>query len=415
MMCCKRGESMKIIVQKYGGTSLVNKDIRENALNRILQRYNEGYSLVVVVSAMGRKGDPYATDSLIELINKDIVDLRSMDMIMSCGEIISSVVLSNMLNERGLHATAFTGGQAGIITDFNYGHAEVLYINTRKILNCLEKGQIAVITGFQGMTKNGEITTLGRGGSDTSAVLLGEALNSELVEIYTDVDGVLTADPKIVSDARVIKTISYNELYQLAEDGAKVIHPKAVEIAQNKNMKILIRNTINDSSGTLVTNSIQSNNFLKDEKIISALTHKSNKTQITISTQNDKNMINKLMKEIADNGISIDLINFFVEKIIFTICSSDLSKLTKIIEKKNYDYNIVNDLSKLSIIGHRMCGKPGVMQRIVNALYSEKVDILQTSDSHTTIWCLIQTKNVNKAINALHKEFQLSTDTKVYN
>ncbi|WDV47783.1 aspartate kinase [Clostridiaceae bacterium M8S5] len=401
---------MKIIVQKFGGSSLVDKEKREHAIDRILQRYKEGYSIVVVVSAMGRRGDNYSTDSLLDLINEDSKDLRSKDLLMSCGEVISAVVLTNMLNESKLPATAFTGGQAGIITDACYSKAEVLYINTNRIVKCLQKGRIAVVTGFQGMTKDREITTLGRGGSDTSAVLLGEALGSELVEIYTDVDGVLTADPKIVSDARVIRTICYNELYQLAEDGAKVIHPKAVEIARNKNMRILIRNTVKDDVGTLVTNSLNSDYYSDDKKIISALTHKSNKVQITIFTEQSKDMVNKLMKEIAQEGISIDLINFFIEKIIFTVCLDDLEKLKKILKNKDYKYNIVSNLSKLSIIGHRMCGEPGVMQRIAKALYGEKIDILQTSDSHTTIWCLIDTKYVNKAINALHKEFELNID-----
>ncbi|MBV1821867.1 aspartate kinase, partial [Coprococcus sp. MSK.21.13] len=203
---------MKIIVQKFGGTSVSTKERRQRVVEKIIKAKKAGYSPVVVVSAMGRKGEPYATDTLLSLVSDKIKknDL-AMDLLMSCGEVISTVVMADELLSKNIEAVPLTGGQAGILTDDNYGDASILKLECDKILDIVKQDKIPIVAGFQGISENGFITTLGRGGSDVTAVLLGGALKSEKVEIYTDVDGIMTADPRIVSDATLIKEISYNE------------------------------------------------------------------------------------------------------------------------------------------------------------------------------------------------------------
>ena len=247
---------MRIIVQKFGGTSVSSEDNRQKVVEKVKRAIKDGYSPVVVVSAMGRKGAPYATDTLLSLVKEDFKNANRLaqDLLMCCGETISSVVMSNDLYEAGVNAVPLTGWQAGVVTDKNFTDAKCLTVNPERVLDIINQGRVPVITGFQGATEDGYLTTLGRGGSDTSASLLGVALNASMIEIYTDVDGIMTADPRIVKDADLIDVISYNEVFQLADQGAKVIHPKAVEIAMEGNIPLLIKNTMNDCRGTLINN-----------------------------------------------------------------------------------------------------------------------------------------------------------------
>jgi aspartate kinase len=236
---------MNILVQKFGGTSVESYE-KMNKVCEIIEKYKDnGHDLVIVVSAMGRKGAPYATDTLIQLCKQvnEHVSKRELDLIMSCGEIISGTLLVNILKSKKINSILLTGAQAGIITNGKYGDSSVLNVNPHRIKEELEKDNVVVVTGFQGITENGEITTLGRGGSDTSAVIVGAGLSAEIVEIYTDVDGIMTADPRIEPDAKVINSINYDEVFQMAEKGAKVIHPRAVEIAKNNNIILKIKNT----------------------------------------------------------------------------------------------------------------------------------------------------------------------------
>lgn len=401
---------MNIVVQKFGGTSLSNEKNRIKVAEKIIEKYNENYGVVVVVSAIGRAGNPYATDSLLGLIKQINLEKREIDLLMSCGETISAVVLANVLNGKGVKTKVFTGYQAGITTNANFGNAEIISIKPDNLINTIKEEKIAIVTGFQGMTSEGDITTLGRGGSDISAIALGKALNSEYVEIYTDVDGIMTADPNIVPSAKVLDTMCYSEVYQLAEDGAKVIHPKAIEIAQQSNIPVKIKNTFSDSSGTSIEEpNIQYYNNRKElfnEKIITAITYKKGRVQVKIKT-NINDHTDNLMEEITKNNISIDLINFFVDKKVFTIDEEDLSTLLKILDEGKYDYEIVKNCCKLSAIGYKMQGVPGVMAKIVGALSKENIEILQSSDSHNTIWCLIHEKDLDKAVRALHRDFGL--------
>jgi aspartate kinase (EC 2.7.2.4) len=234
---------MKIIVQKFGGTSVATHEVRLKAVQKIINAKRSGFQPVVVVSAIGRRGEPYATDTLIDYATDIYQDIhpREKDLIMSCGEIISAVVMSNTLKSKGYEARALTGGQAGIITNSQYTDADILEIRPDKIYQIIENGRIPVVAGFQGVTADGEITTLGRGGSDVTAVALGEALSASCIEIYTDVDGIMTADPRIVSNASVIQHISYSDVLEMASEGAKVIHPRAVEFAMRSNIPVFIK------------------------------------------------------------------------------------------------------------------------------------------------------------------------------
>ena len=277
---------MKIIIQKFGGTSVSTEDKRNKVVSKVKEAINNGFSPVLVVSAMGRKGEPYATDTLLSLVDNNFKknSLQATDMLMCCGEIISSIIMNNTLINEGIESIAITGGQAGIITNDKFSEAELIYTNVENILKIIESGKVPIITGFQGTTKEGYFTTLGRGGSDTSACILGEALKAEKIEIYTDVDGIMTADPRIVKDATLIPSISYNEIFQLADQGAKVIHPRAVDCARKANIPILIKNTMSNCKGTL----IDSKGVENGNQIVSGITHLNNRTQVTIRFKDNK-------------------------------------------------------------------------------------------------------------------------------
>ncbi len=402
---------MNIIIQKFGGTSVSDENTRDHAVNRIISAVEKGFKPVVVVSAIGREGDPYATDTLINFV-KSIggePDPRELDILMSCGEIISAVTLSNTLKLRGFKVEVFTGGQAGIITDENYSKAKILEVDARNIIKALEKGNIPIIAGFQGMTRDGNVTTLGRGGSDVSAAIMGEALNVEAIEIYTDVDGIMTADPRIVSDASMIDSMPYDEVFQMAEYGSKVIHPKAVEIAMKSNIPLIIKNTLKDLDGTLITNDYKILRHRKDiaGRIITSVAQVDDRVQISVLTKEKDLNAEMLFKSMAKAGISIDMINIYPNKIYFIIEKDFLDRLDKLVKEMGYEYKFKDECSKVTIIGAKMRGVPGVMAKMVSALSKENIEILQSSDSHTTISCLIYTKYTEKAINAIHKYFKL--------
>lgn len=395
---------MKILVQKFGGTSVSTEEKRKLVVKKILNAKSQGYLPVVVVSAMGRRGEPYATDTLLSLVGENfkVANPLAIDLLMSCGETISTVIMCNELSNNKVDAVPLTGGQAGIITDCNYGNAAILNVDTKNLLAILEQGKIPIVAGFQGKDENGYITTLGRGGSDVTAAILGAALSAVETQIYTDVDGIMTADPRIVSEATLIKRISYDEIFQFADQGAKVIHPRAVEISKKYNIPLVIKNTMNDCDGTVI------NNFGREiyENIITGITHMNNRVQIKICKNADSNY-DDLFDILAENLISIDLINVFPKEKIFTIDEKDFIKFENLIKELNMSYSFVKNCSKLSIIGSKMRGIPGVMARILKSLTRENIEVLQTADSHMTIWCLVETEYVEKAINALHREFKL--------
>ncbi|WP_333859170.1 aspartate kinase [Clostridium sp.] len=396
---------MKIVIQKFGGTSVSTHERREQVVGKILKAKNEGFCPVVVVSAMGRKGESYSTDTLLSLVKENfkVENPLGVDLLISCGEIISTVVLSDELLSKGVKAVPLTGGQAGMITDNNYNNASVLKVKKEKLLNLINEGKVPVVAGFQGISEDGYITTLGRGGSDVTASILGVALDSEAIEIYTDVDGIMTADPGIVSEAFLIEQISYNEVFQFADQGAKVIHPRAVKVAMSGNIPLVVKNTLNNCKGTIITNSAMG----ESDKVISGITSMDNRIQITIEHNENNKIYNTLLEKMANNSISIDLINVFPSKQIFTIDSKDIEKFKAIAENLAITYSLIENCSKIALIGSGMRGIPGVMARILKVLYKEDIEVLQTADSHTTIWCLVKGSETRKAINALHKEFLL--------
>ncbi|MFR1707878.1 MAG: aspartate kinase [Clostridium sp.] len=393
---------MDIVVQKFGGTSVSSEENRKLVIKKIECAIKDGYRPVVVVSAMGRKGFPYATDTLLSLINEDfkVNNPRALDLLLSCGETLSTVVMCNDLLKAGIEAVPLTGGEAGIKTDNNFNNASILNVDPKNVLKVLEKDKVPVVAGFQGISEDGSITTIGRGGSDVTGAILGAALKAKEVQIYTDVDGIMTADPRIVSEASLIKSISYDEVFQFADQGAKVIHPRAVEISRRYNIPLVIKNTLSDCVGTTISSYGEDNS-----RIITGITHMSNRVQIRING-GDKGPSN-IFHILAKEGISIDLISVFIKDKIFTINESDLEKFKNIADNLKITYEYTKDCSKISIIGAKMRGIPGVMSRILKALEEGNVDILQTADSHTTIWCLVESSKVKDAINLLHNEFKL--------
>lgn len=400
------------MVQKFGGTSVATPDKRQMVIQKIIQAKKLGYNLVVVVSAMGRKGDPYATDTLIDMVSGigPEVDLRDLDLLMSCGEIISGVLLASALRNQGYPTCFLSGRHAGIITDSDYGSASILRVEPRKLIGKLDEGQIVVVAGFQGITEDGEITTLGRGGSDTTAAALGVALDAEVVEIYTDVDGIKTADPKLVGDAKTLDFATYSEICQLAYEGAKVVHPRAVEIAMQKNIPLKIKCTFNDHPGTLICSY---NNIKKSidvvDKIITGIAHTTGITQIRIPVpKSDKLLANKVFTSLASVGISVDFINILPEVLLFTVQTPIVQKAERILKDLGIEYYLKEGCAKVAAVGAGMTGIPGVLAIIVEALTEKDIEILQSADSYTSIWCLVLEKDLVDAVNALHSKFILT-------
>lgn len=393
---------MNILVQKFGGTSVSSKENRTKVIGKIKNAIKSGYAPVVVVSAMGRKGLPYATDTLLSLLNKEFSESNcaATDLLLSCGEVISTVVLSSDLHEEGIDAVPLTGGQAGIVTDSNYTNAKTLKTDVSKIIDILNSNKVPVVAGFQGIDENGFITTIGRGGSDTTACILGAALNADAIEIYTDVDGVMTADPNIVKNVHTLDDVDYYDIVQFAEQGAKVIHPHAVEIAMKANIPLIVKNTFSNAKGTTIRNCGFGNN---DNCIITGITSTSNRVQI--KTNLNSADLNVMLKSLSKHNVSIDLINIFLDNQVFTISEKDYKCFVNIMNSLNYNYDSLHDCCKVAVIGAGMHNLPGVMSLINKTLLEEDIKILQTADSNNTIWCLIEEVNKAKAIEVLHRVF----------
>ena len=400
---------MEVLVQKFGGTSVRDRDSRKCAIDHVKQAVKNGYQVVVVVSAIGRFGDPYATDTLLSLVNYPETNIsnREVDLLMSCGEIISSIVFTNELIEEGIKTAAITGPQAGILTTDDFTNARIEKVNTKLINEYFKTYDVIVVAGFQGMDREGNITTLGRGGSDTSAVALGAALGAKYVDIFTDVDGIKTADPVIVKNAKTLKVMTYNEIVHLAYRGSKVIHPRAVEIAMQEKIPIRVRSTYSNDEGTLVTSKIDSSIDVKiNDRIVTGIAHVSGITQIKVKATDDPIIVHdRVFQHLAKAGISIDFFNIFTEGITFTVPKNKLKQTKKIIRDLNYEVEFVENCAKVSTVGAGIQGVPGVASKIVSALAKHKIPILQSSDSHTTIWVLIKEEDLEVAVNALHDAF----------
>jgi len=366
--------------------------------------------VVVVVSAMGRAGDPYATDTLLSLVptDDDLTD-RDSDLLLSCGETISSVVFGAMLRARGYEVTVLSGGQAGIRTSSEFGNARISEIDPSRMLAELRQERIVIVSGFQGTTVDGEITTLGRGGSDTTATALGVALDAKRIDIFTDVEGIMTADPRLVHGAVRLDRVTYTEICNFAYQGAKVIHPRAVELAMQKNIPIRVRATRSSDEGTLVTSaSHEWETVHARDRILTGVTHSANLTQIRVSHPTRSTGFQTLVfTAMANAGISVDFFNVTPEEVVFTVPADRAGGAQNILEEIGLAVRVVPDVAKVAAVGAGIHGVPGVMARIVSALADEDIEILQSADSNTTIWCLVHEVDLVKAIRAIHHRFDL--------
>lgn len=405
---------MKITIQKFGGTSVRDETGREHARNHVQKAISEGYKVIVVVSAMGRLGDPYSTDTLLSLVggNANKLTKREQDLMMSCGEVISSVAFSNMLLEHGIKAAALTGAQAGFRTNQEHSNAKIIEMKCERLVKELEHHDAIVVAGFQGSAPNGDVTTIGRGGSDTSAAALGAALNADWIDIFTDVEGIMTADPRIAENARPLAQVTYTEVCNMAYQGAKVIHPRAVEIAMQAKVPIRIRSTYSESLGTLVT-SFNKENRGSDlrERPVTGIAHVTNITQIKVYAKKGQyNLQSEVFQAMANESISVDFINISPNGVVYTVSEDMTDRALEVLASLNHEPEIERGCAKVSVVGAGMAGVPGVTSRIVTALSEKEIRILQSADSHTTIWVLLKQDDLVKAVNALHDTFRLDKE-----
>lgn len=395
---------MKIVVQKFGGTSVKDDEARHTAMKHVAYAVKKGFKAAVVVSAIGRKGAPYATDSLLELVGNEKSKLspREMDMLVSVGEVISAAVFCEMLKENGLKATAMTGPDAGFKTNNDYRNAKVLDVEKQNVMEAFKSFDVVVVAGFQGLSKSGHVTTLGRGGSDTSAALLGAALGAEYCDIFTDVSGMMTADPRLVEKAKFLKNVSYEEVANMAHEGAKVIHPRAVEVAQQAHLPLRIRSTWDDvdETGTVISDRNLAINYYRT---VTGIAHQTGLTQFTVKSEDCS--ADRLFDLLAVNDLSVDFINISPEKYVFNLNREHSLVAKTVLSKAEIPVSIVEDCVKVSIVGAGIMGTPGITAKMVGALMREKIEILQTTDSYTTIWVLVHGKDLKRAVNVLHETF----------
>ena len=405
---------MRVVVQKFGGALLATPAGRVQVTDLIAATRQQGTAVVAVVSAIGREGDPYATDTLVRLM-RDIgsqVDPRTLDLLLSTGEVISTALVAHTLVRAGCPAIALTGAQAGIITTDEFNDARILRIDVTRARLHMERGRVPVIAGFQGITPDGEITTLGRGGSDTTAVALGAALGADVVEIYKDVEGIMTADPKLVPAARPIERITYDEVSQMAALGARVLHPRAADIGREHNVRLVIKLMGSPNGGTVIVKGQELGVPIVDDRPVVALAHLPDVVQLKVVRRPSEDLARPegALAVLAEHGISIDLITLMPEVLAFTVKEEAVKEAANLLTKLGYQVQISAACAKVSIIGAGMRGRPGVMARVVKALHGAGVEILQTADSHTTISCLVARAQMQRALAALHDEFQLSVE-----
>lgn len=403
---------MRTLVQKYGGTSLSTPDRRAAVVERVLAARREGFRVGVVVSAMGRAGEPYATDTLLRLLDGEgeLVDRRDRDLLLSCGEIISAVLIAALLTRRGARAHALTGAQAGIITDAAFGDAHIVEVVPARVQEILARDEVAVVAGFQGVTREGETTTLGRGGSDTTAAALGVALRAELVEIYTDVDGIMTADPRLMPEARLLPRVTYGEVVELAHLGAKVIHPRAVEIAAAGRVPLRIKSALSGAPGTLIADPLPSGVEIRGDRVVTGIAHVAGLGQVKVRAAEGGDLAERqveLFAALAREGISVDLINVSPELVSFAVAAEELGQARKVLVQLGLAVEVREGLAKISAVGAGMRGVPGVMARVMTALKGSGIPVFQTADSHANISCLVPEPDLPRAVAALHREFHL--------
>jgi aspartate kinase len=406
----ERMTTMALIVQKYGGTSVGTVERIKSAAKRISETVNEGNQVVVVVSAMGK-----STDQLVNLAYEitEHPSKREMDMLLTTGEQISISLLTMGLQELGHDTVSLTGWQAGIQTENCFGNARITAIHTERIEQELRLNKIVVVAGFQGVTDDGEIATLGRGGSDTTAVALAAALKAKKCDIYTDVKGVYTTDPRVVSSARKLEAISYNEMLEMANLGAGVLHPRAVEFAKNYHVMLEVRSSLEKESGTIV----EEEPTMEQNLIVKGLAFESNVTKVTVSGMpNRLTTLADVFTLLASNGINVDIIIQEASgdhvNISFSISGNALEDTLQVLEnnRARLSFDAINhqeELAKVSIVGSGMISNPGVAAQMFDVLASNGVMVEMVSTSEIKVSTVVAQDKMTTAIEALHEAFHL--------
>jgi aspartate kinase len=406
----------RIVVQKFGGRSVGTAEARRLAAERVKEAIEAGYRPVVVVSAIGRMGEPYATDTLLshlEAVDPETDPApRERDLLMACGEIISTVIMAQTLKAAGLRATALTGAQAGIVTDYRYGDAQIVDIKPDYILRLLmeDEADVVVVAGFQGSTEQGAVTTLGRGGSDTTASALGAALRAERVEIYTHVDGVMTADPETVPEARTLSMVTYEEVANMAHQGAKVLHPRAAEIAMMHQIPLWVKSSFVRAPGTLVAPlaAIQppAKRAVTGVATISKLVYF---TLTSLQTGSRAETEHEVYRAIGDAGINFYLNSVGPETSSFLVDQCFAVRTERILQERALKYEAAPDCDLVSVVALSMWEEPGFLYRIARALFDQGIGMLQMADSEASVSCLVAREDAPRAVRALHDAFSLGT------
>jgi len=404
-----------LVVQKYGGTSVGNPERIKNVARRVARTRDEGHDVIVVVSAMSGE-----TDKLVKLAHEisETPDEREMDTLISTGERVTIALLAMALKDMGYKAQSFTGRQMGIITDTAHTKARIEKITAERVHDALKEGKIAVVAGFQGITAGGDVTTLGRGGSDTTAVAIAAALKADVCEIYTDVDGVYTADPNVVPNARKLEKISYEEMLELASLGAKVLQTRSVEFAAKYNVPVHVRSSFNDNPGTMVTKEDRE----MEAVVVSGVTCNKNEAKITLVGVPDKpGVASRLFGAVANDNIVVDMIIQNVGEggltdLSFTVPKTDAKKALDLTQKINAadigakDVSLQENIAKLSVVGVGMRSHSGVAAKMFDALANEGINIMMISTSEIKISCVIDAKYSELAVRVLHDVFELGVE-----
>jgi aspartate kinase len=403
-----------VIVQKYGGTSVGSAARIRRVSSRIAETVASGEQVVAVVSAMG-----HTTDRLIALaesINPN-PSARELDMLVANGETITAPLVAMCLQGMGVPAVSLSGLQAGVRTSAQHSRARIRDIKPDRILEALREGKVPVIAGFQGVTEDGEVTTLGRGGSDTTAVALAAALKAKACEIYTDVDGIYTADPRVVKSATKLSHIQYDEMLELAAVGAKVMHPRAVEIGELYGVPIHVRSSFNKGAGTMIVAQVP----MEERKRVRGIAQETNVAKITVIGVSDRpGVAAAIFEPLAEAGISVDVIVQNVGRsgrtdLTFSVAESDLKSAVKLVKTAAkavgaQRVSSAGGIAKLSIVGTGMQGTPGIAAQMFRSLAEAGINIEMISTSEIRITCLVERAQVDKGVRILHKTFELDTE-----
>ena len=402
----------RLVVQKYGGTSVGNIERIKKIAERIARLRKEKIDIVVVVSAMAGETDKLlAMANQISAIGKD----RDMDLLLSSGERVSCALLSMALDSIGCPAISMTGRQIGLLTDNSHTKARIKEVDTNRAIKALEDGRVIVVAGFQGINEHGDVTTLGRGGSDTSAAAIAVALKAERCEIYTDVDGVYTADPNVVPNAHKMERVSYDEMLEMSSLGAKVLQFRCVEFCKKYDMPLIVKSSlVEDSKGTLICKEDSS----MEQPVVSGIMNDKNQAKITIKGVPDQpGIASKFFTGLADENLSVDMIiqNVSDESqtdISFTVAKAEINKATKIVQDlgkliKARDITTDTNICKISIVGAGMRSHPGVAAKMFSTLSKENINIIMISTSEIRVSCIIEEKYGELAVRVLHKVFDM--------